>query len=249
MKNLQIIHECDHTIDEIRKIRVEDKEITRGKSHYDSLGQHPISEIISIRKSIPIEDDMTETTFYIEGVDFKRFAHNRIEWLNNIEKPIEEGDVYHATFDERIVVSKKHEDEECPRCRGNGWYANISDVKSGLTKKAKGGFNLAQGVVKRILTKKTNGYGSSLHSDLLGMSSLTDGDIVNIVSDTMSDIERQHIEAQSVELVNREHAEDEDFLERIDVEDVYREEGSEGIFIDISIVSRAGDRVSLPIKL
>lgn len=108
------------------------------------------------------------------------FQSISILWYRGVTPP----DMYMLNIDYSRTVNKLYEENECPRCGGEGWYVGVFEDGNINPSSVDGGNKLIQSFLKYIYTRKLDsGYGSRMTS-IPGKYNMSDSEIINMAIQT-----------------------------------------------------------------
>ena len=103
-----------------------------------------------------------------------------IKWYPEITPP----EMYMLNMSYYRTVNKLYEENECPRCGGEGWYVGVFEDGNINPSSVDGGNKLIQSFLKYIYTRKLDsGYGSRMTS-IPGKYNMSDSEIINMAIQT-----------------------------------------------------------------
>jgi len=237
-KTIKIIYPCSHIEIAEQKIYTTKTLIRSFDKDYDIIESGAIIYGIS---SVYQGD-----VIYLQGYHYVLFAQNRIQWVGDV-KPLA-GSVYTVGYEIISITNHNYLQENCPRCRGNGWYVNALEELSYRFNKTTGLEKLSQDYTKILLSKKSEGVGTILR-DMPGREIRNEEQGKDSIASAVRDAEEQ-CKLFQLELVSSGASlPEEEKLDRIEIEEILYEEQSQSFYVDIIIVNGVSSAARLSISV
>jgi len=245
-KELQLIHLCDHTVqtDSVVNINVI---LTRNENFdYDIINEsRNIVQITDV--SMDLGDD--RTLIYSQGFDYITYAHNKILWLSSADDKPNNGDLYSVNYDVIVTTQESPIQLDCPKCAGNGWYANIISSSSGVLGYVDGITKLCQMVIKALVTRRTStGYGTTLVNDMK-LPIYSNSDIEDRITTNIQYVE-EFVKKTQADLISMgTDISDDERLESISIDDISYDNSLFEAYVTITINSYSDQTAQIGIKI
>ena len=149
--------------------------------------------------------------------------------------------MYLITLGYTRVVNKLYDENECPRCGGEGWYVGIFENGNINPSSVSGGNKLVQSFLKYIYTKKlASGYGSRI-TGIPGKYSMNDVEMINaeVQSELMS-FKDYYTDKISAAVLNGKKVEDSEKLVSQTVSNIEIDEENKAIKVTVTFSTKDG---------
>ena len=232
---MRIVYTCNHVIENIRQ-EVKIIEVTRREGLLDDVLSS--GKILSVDSVYTVNKD-TSKSFLYENI---HYTHNlkQIEWIPSPDIP-DFGEKYFVECLVELRTVEQYDDEECPRCMGNGWFCSLTESKE-YTERFYGVNKMVQEYIKCIFTRRSSNegsYGTDI-LDYIGKNVGANNAYVTEIALMVKDAENQCKAAQSESILNGDYLSDDEILEKVTVIQIYFDEDTSGIITDIRLESRSG---------
>lgn len=243
LKALRLIRLCDHKINEVDRKYIT-KTITRSsESPSDIIDNSGIESIDSV-----FVNEREYTIIYEQGIDFKRYTHNKIIWISP-DRP-QEGTEYEISYISNNFQVNTYDPENCPRCSGMGWYASVIDSANRRSSYVTGVEKLSQDIIKMILTDRDDtGYGTSIARESKDYNLGNEAELMDKIKLNISNVENYYKDIQASIVADGVSLNPEEILRKIEIEEIFTDINEEAVIVSLIIYNDSLENVEISIKV
>lgn len=233
----QIVHICDHII-ETHEAKCTTLKVVRGSgSEVDRFP--PGASVKKIFSVYRVDNAETlENTFYQPIIEYS-LINNSVKWGSGTGP--DTGTEY--CVDVYLVQSRIEEyiSEDCPRCNGNGWYADLMAQSEKNIDRLAGISKIVQDFIKILFTYREDGgtYGTKL-LDLIGQEVTDENQLTSEVASMIVNAGNKYKELQSSSIVDGNNLDDDEILDKVIIGDISFDPANGGVYVLVRLYSRDG---------
>lgn len=234
----QIVHVCNHVI-ETHENKLETIELVRG--NLNSIDELPFGIVLQKIYSVYtiINSENLDYHFYYKNTDYKVNGTSAIEWISN-NKPTS-GATYYMECYYILPDISEYEQEDCPRCLGNGWYVDLMPQSETSINELTGASKIVQDFIKIVFTYRFEGesYGTTI-VDYVGQTNTDPEQTCSEIASLLSLAGEKYKELQMTSVLDGNLLSDDEILEQMTIESIEYDEEDNGIYAIVSLYSRSG---------
>jgi len=226
---LRIIYACDHSLNDPKTVAIE-QTVTRTSDEFDLIGQNLFLK--------GIDEVFDENGYIVKTNSYALYTHNKIKWVG-IDTPAV-GNTYVVRATNYLSLNTQYSPDDCPRCRGFGWYAGFLDPKTSRAKSSTDSTKLVQDVIKMLLTKYDGTVGTELRN-IIGSSYANKNTLKNDIMSCVSDAEDLCKKYQAQIVSEGGYLSEKETLSGISIINIETDSDTRSYaYVELSIISVAG---------